>query len=142
MAGQERHISVWNACLRIFEQNVEPKQFSIWFKTIVPVSLESSTLTLEVPTDFFRDYLESAFLPIIKTTLRRVIGPEAAGVQGAPGSERGGYGLSCRERNDTGQQAGLHQHLPAFQQSGSFVFPASRRCRSILVSIRSIVLKT
>ncbi len=77
MAEQERHISVWNACLRIFQENVDPKQFSVWFKAIVPVSLEGSTLTVEVPTDFFREYLESAYLQIIKMTLRRVIGPEA-----------------------------------------------------------------
>ena len=77
MAELERHISVWNECLRIFEQNVDPKQFSVWFKTIVPVTLEGSTLTVEVPTDFFRSYLEDAYLPIIKLALRRVIGPEA-----------------------------------------------------------------
>ncbi|MCR5464219.1 MAG: chromosomal replication initiator protein DnaA [Bacteroidales bacterium] len=77
MAGLERHISVWNECLRIFEQNVDPKQFNVWFKTIVPVSLEDSTLTVEVPTDFFRSYLEDAYLPIIKMALRRVIGPDA-----------------------------------------------------------------
>ncbi len=77
MAGLERHISVWNECLRIFEQNVDSKQFNVWFKTIVPVSLEESTLTVEVPTDFFRSYLEDAYLPIIKMALRRVIGPDA-----------------------------------------------------------------
>ena len=77
MAELERHISVWNECLRIFEQNVDPKQFNVWFKTIVPVSLEESTLTVEVPTDFFRSYLEDAYLPIIKMALRRVIGPDA-----------------------------------------------------------------
>ena len=68
---------MWNECLRIFEQNVDPKQFNVWFKTIVPVSLEESTLTIEVPTDFFRSYLEDAYLPIIKMALRRVIGPDA-----------------------------------------------------------------
>lgn len=77
MEGQENHISVWNECLRIFEQNIDPKQFAIWFKTIVPVSFEGMTLTIEVPTDFFRNYLEDTYLPIIKATLRRVIGPEA-----------------------------------------------------------------
>ena len=77
MTELERHISVWDECLRIFEQNVDPKQFNVWFKTIVPVSLEGSTLTVEVPTDFFRSYLEEAYLPIIKMTLRRVIGPDA-----------------------------------------------------------------
>ena len=77
MAELERHITVWNDCLQIFKQNVEPKQFDVWFKTIVPVSLEGSTLTVEVPTDFFRSYLEDAFLPIIRMTLRRVIGQDA-----------------------------------------------------------------
>ncbi|MBO5633898.1 MAG: chromosomal replication initiator protein DnaA [Bacteroidales bacterium] len=77
MAELERHISVWDECLRIFEQNVDPKQFNVWFKTIEPVSLEDSTLTVEVPTDFFRSYLEEAYLPIIKMVLRRVIGPDA-----------------------------------------------------------------
>ncbi len=77
MDEQGKHISVWNECLRIFEQNIEPKQFEVWFKTIKPVSLEGSTLTLEVPTDFFRNYLEDTFLPIIKMTLRRVIGQDA-----------------------------------------------------------------
>lgn len=77
MTEQGKHISVWNDCLRIFEQNIEPKQFDVWFKTISPVSLEGSTLVVEVPTDFFRNYLEDTYLPIIKATLRRVIGPEA-----------------------------------------------------------------
>ena len=77
MAELERHISVWDECLRIFEQNVDPKQFNVWFKTIEPGSLEDSTLTVEVPTDFFRSYLEEAYLPIIKMVLRRVIGPDA-----------------------------------------------------------------
>ena len=77
MAELERHISIWNACLRIFEENVDKKQFNVWFKAIVPVSFEGTTLTVEVPTDFFREYLESAYLQIIKATLRRVIGPEA-----------------------------------------------------------------
>ena len=39
--------------------------------------MEDSTLTVEVPTDFFREYLEGAFLDIIKKTLRRVIGADA-----------------------------------------------------------------
>lgn len=77
MADQDRHISVWNECLGIFEKNVDPKQFEVWFKTIAPKSIQGSTLTVEVPTDFFRNYLEDTYLPILKATLRRVIGPDA-----------------------------------------------------------------
>ena len=77
MQIQDRHIDIWNNCLRIIEEVIEPQKFATWFKPIVPVSFVQSTLTVEVPTDFFREYLEGAFLDIIKKTLKRVIGADA-----------------------------------------------------------------
>lgn len=77
MNGQDRHIDAWNSCLHIIEQLIDPQQFSTWFKPIRPVSLSESTLTVEVPNDYFREYLESAYLDIICKTLRRVIGNDA-----------------------------------------------------------------
>lgn len=77
MENPNRHIDIWNDCLHIIEQLVEPQKYATWFKPIKPVSMEDSTLTVEVPTDFFREYLEGAFLDIIKKTLRRVIGADA-----------------------------------------------------------------
>ena len=74
---QNRHIDVWNNCLRIIEQIIEPKKFDMWFKPLKPVSIKDSTLTLEVPTDFFREYLEDLYLDVLKKTLRRVIGSDA-----------------------------------------------------------------
>ena len=73
----ERHIGIWEECLHIMEQILEPQQFSTWFKPIRPLSLDGCTLTVEVPSDFFREYIESAFLDVLSKTLRRVIGPEA-----------------------------------------------------------------
>ena len=72
-----RHITVWNNCLQIIEQIIDPQKFNTWFKPIVPVSMVESTLTVEVPSDFFREYIESAFLDVIKATLKRVIGSDA-----------------------------------------------------------------
>ena len=77
MENPNRHIDIWNDCLHIIEQLVEPQKYATCFKPIKPVSMEDSTLTVEVPTDFFREYLEGAFLDIIKKTLRRVIGVDA-----------------------------------------------------------------
>lgn len=74
---QERHISVWSNCLRFIEQNIEPKQFAIWFKPIRPVSLVESTLTVEVPSEFFREYLEDAYLKLLKAALKKEIGVAA-----------------------------------------------------------------
>ena len=77
MTGPERHIAVWNNCLQIIANNIEPQKFNTWFKPIRPVSLVESTLTVEVPSDFFRDYIEGAYLDLLKMTLKRAIGAGA-----------------------------------------------------------------
>ena len=77
MENNERHIDIWDSCLRIISQIIEPQPFSTWFKPIKPVSFVNSTLTVEVPSDFFREYLETAYLDVIKKTLKRVIGADA-----------------------------------------------------------------
>ena len=71
---QERHISVWNNCLRFIEQNIDPKQFNVWFRPIKPLSLVESTLTVQVPSEFFREYVEDAYLDILKAALKKELG--------------------------------------------------------------------
>ncbi len=71
---QERHISVWNNCLNFIQQNIDPRQFQVWFRPIKPVSLIESTLTIEVPSEFFREYLEDSYLDIIKAALKKELG--------------------------------------------------------------------
>ncbi len=77
MQEQDRHIRVWNNCLQIIANNIDQQKFDTWFKPIRPVSLEESTLTVEVPSDFFREYLEGAYLHLLKSTLKRAIGTDA-----------------------------------------------------------------
>ena len=77
MESNERHIQIWDECLHIIEQIVEPQQFKVWFRPIRAVSLVDSKLTVEVPSLFFQEYVESAFLDVLRMTLRRVIGEDA-----------------------------------------------------------------
>jgi chromosomal replication initiator protein len=77
VTGPERHIAVWNNCLQIIANNIDPQKFDTWFKPIRPVSLVESTLTVEVPSDFFRDYIEGAYLDLLKLTIKRAIGAGA-----------------------------------------------------------------
>ena len=71
---QEKHILVWNNCLNFIQQNIDPKQFNLWFRPIKPVSLVESTLTVEVPSEFFREYVEDAYLEILKAALKKELG--------------------------------------------------------------------
>lgn len=68
---------LWNSCLQIIEQIIEPQKFNTWFRPLKPVAFKDSTITVEVPSDFFREYLEGAYLDVLKRTLKRVIGPKA-----------------------------------------------------------------
>ena len=71
---QNRHIAVWSNCLNFIQQNIDPKQFNLWFRPIKPVSLVESTLTVE---EFFREYLEGAYLEILKAALKKELGVSA-----------------------------------------------------------------
>ncbi|MBQ6244420.1 MAG: chromosomal replication initiator protein DnaA [Bacteroidales bacterium] len=77
MDQPDKHIEIWNNCLQIISQIVEPQQFKVWFRPIRAVSLSDSVLTVEVPSLFFQEYVESAFLDVLRMTLRRVIGEDA-----------------------------------------------------------------
>lgn len=77
MSEQSRHTEVWSQCLSIIKEVVEPRQYATWFSPVRAVSLDDSRLTLEVPSNYFLEYLESAYLDLLKKTIRRVIGAEA-----------------------------------------------------------------
>ena len=43
---------------------------------IVPLSYENNTLKIQVPTQFFYEYLEDKYVDILGKTLHRIIGPD------------------------------------------------------------------
>lgn len=75
--NNESHISVWNDCLKIFENILDSQQYATWFKPIKPLKLQNADLTVEVPSHFFCEYIESTYLDLLRKTLRRVIGADA-----------------------------------------------------------------
>lgn len=77
MENNNNAIEAWESFLSIVKQILEPQQFQTWFVPIKPVSLVDSTMTIQVPSDYFRNYIEDAYLQIISATLKRVIGPKA-----------------------------------------------------------------
>ena len=68
---------VWGRCLAIIRDNIPEASFKTWFSPIKPVSLEGSVITVEVPSDFVKDYIESNYLDLLSKALRREIGPSA-----------------------------------------------------------------
>lgn len=51
--------------------------FDTWFTPIVPLRIVNNTLTLQVPSPFFYEYLEGNYIELIRSALHQVIGKDA-----------------------------------------------------------------
>ena len=67
-------VEIWNKCLVVIKDNVTEQSFKTWFERIVPLSLVDNTLTIQVPTYFFVEYLEEHYIDLLKTVIRRFVG--------------------------------------------------------------------
>lgn len=70
---EEKHIDVWAQCLSILKDNVPPTTFKMWFEPIKPVSFDDTVLTIEVPSDFFREYIEENLIDLLGKVIVRVV---------------------------------------------------------------------
>ncbi|MHA7877356.1 MAG: chromosomal replication initiator protein DnaA [Bacteroidota bacterium] len=67
---------VWNNCLRFIQEQINEQSFKTWFKPIVPKKLEKNTLTIQVPSQFFYEWLEEHYLSLLQRVIHRELGPE------------------------------------------------------------------
>jgi chromosomal replication initiator protein len=67
--------SVWNNCLKLIQDNVSPQSFKTWFEPIKPVKLDNKILTIQVPSQFFYEWLEEHYVTLLKKTLKQELGP-------------------------------------------------------------------
>lgn len=69
--------SVWIDCLNIIKDNVSLQSFKTWFEPIDPVKLENSVLTIQVPSQFFYEWLEEHYVSLLRKTIKRELGEDA-----------------------------------------------------------------
>jgi chromosomal replication initiator protein len=66
--------AVWNECLRVIEEHVNEQSFSTWFRPINPIKLEGSSLTIQVPSQFFYEWLEDNYVQVLKLAIKNTLG--------------------------------------------------------------------
>lgn len=69
-------IGVWDRCLRIIKDNISHQKFKTWFDPIKPIKLEDKVLTIQVPSQFFYEWLEEHYISLLKKTIRQELGPD------------------------------------------------------------------
>ena len=68
---------VWTNCLNIIKDIVEWQHFKTWFEPIKPVELKDNILIIQVPSQFFYEYLEEHYVNLLAKTLKRELGKDA-----------------------------------------------------------------
>lgn len=71
---ESNHIEIWRECLKVIKDNTQEQAFKTWFKPIVPVSLKDNILTIQVPSQFFYEWLEEHYIDLLRTTIKKVLG--------------------------------------------------------------------
>ena len=69
--------AVWNACLDQIRECVNTQSFKTWFEPMIPLHLRAGKLTVQVPSQFFYDWLEEHYYTVISQTIETVLGKDA-----------------------------------------------------------------
>lgn len=72
--SEKNHVTLWNQCLEIIKDNIPEQAYKTWFLPIIPLKYEEKTLWVQVPSQFFFEYLEEKFIDLLRMTLHKVIG--------------------------------------------------------------------
>lgn len=67
---------IWNNCLNIIKDNVSLQSFKTWFEPIKPVKLTGNVLTIQVPSQFFYEWLEEHYITLLKKIIKKELGPD------------------------------------------------------------------
>ncbi|MEM7109963.1 MAG: chromosomal replication initiator protein DnaA, partial [Bacteroidota bacterium] len=69
--------SIWNDCLRVISEKVAEQSFNTWFSPIIPIKCDEKALTIQVPSQFFYEWLEEHYVHILKKAITSVMGNDA-----------------------------------------------------------------
>ena len=67
---------VWDNCLSIIKDNVSLQSYKTWFEPITPLKLANNVLTIQVPSQFFYEWLEEHYISLLRKTIKKELGTE------------------------------------------------------------------
>jgi chromosomal replication initiator protein len=73
----KNHIEIWQNCLNVIKDNLPDVTFNTWFKPITAEKIEGNVLTINVPSQFFYEFLEEHYIDLLKKVLKKELGVNA-----------------------------------------------------------------
>ncbi len=97
---------IWNNCLIFIKDNIQQQAFKTWFEPIIPLKITENSLSIQVPSKFFYEWLEEHYVKILKVALTRELGDEARLI------------YIIKMENTFGNKIPFTESIPSSNQSG------------------------
>src|SRR5687768_4416932 len=68
---------VWAQCLDVIRESVTNQAFKTWFEPTRPIKLDGTTLTIQVPSQFFYEWIEEHYYALVRKTIVQILGERA-----------------------------------------------------------------
>lgn len=65
---------VWNNCLTVIKDNINEQSFNTWFEPIKAIKIKDNVLTIQVPSQFFYEWLEEHYIQLLKKVIKSELG--------------------------------------------------------------------
>jgi chromosomal replication initiator protein len=70
------HVDTWESCLSIIRKKISPDSYDTWFHPVKPLKLDQAVLTIQVPSQFFYEFLEEHFIHVLREAVHAVLGQD------------------------------------------------------------------
>lgn len=75
-AGVSEIMTLWKQCLEIIKDNLSVQVFRTWFEPIKALSFEEGEVTLQVPSQFYYEWLEEHYNTLLQKSVYQVFGTD------------------------------------------------------------------
>ena len=71
------HEVIWKNCLQYIKERIPHQSFKTWFEPINPLKSSGNILTIQVPSQFFYEWLEENYVHLLREALAKEMGADA-----------------------------------------------------------------
>jgi len=65
---------LWQGALERIQSHISSQTYETWFRSLGPLEFDGSTLVLEVPSQFYVDWLDQHYRPLMESSLAATVG--------------------------------------------------------------------
>lgn len=70
-------VDIWSKTLSIIRESISQQTFITWFEPIKPISFLNNQLTVQIPSQFFYEFIERHYSELIRRSLQQLLGEDA-----------------------------------------------------------------